>query len=172
MWNVKWGVPWNEWVSLKCRLLWTGFRMSGCECWRCWLGNEWAEVKTGSGPCERVTELDGGGFYQLCALWCLLSRLPFAACLSVGLRFTALRWSSLAASVLPVGPERIFLGAKWFGKGSDVREVVAPTLTWPAWVFAQITWRWCPSISDRTVQHSGAMLGILTLTNTGEHWRN
>lgn len=53
------------------------------ERWGCWLGNEWAEVKTGSGPCERVTELHGGGFYQLCALWCLSSRLPFAVRLSV-----------------------------------------------------------------------------------------
>lgn len=43
-----------------------------CVCCVC---NEWGEVAAGSGPCE-VTELDGGGCYQLCALWCLLSCLP------------------------------------------------------------------------------------------------
>lgn len=43
----------------------------------------------------------GGGFYQLCALWCLSSRLPFAACLSVCVWFSALRCSWLAASFPP-----------------------------------------------------------------------
>lgn len=83
--------------------------MSGCECWGCWLGNEWAEVKTGSGPSERVTELDGGGFYQLCALWCLLNRLPFAVCLPV---FTALRCWSLAASIFQSSLNASFFGSK------------------------------------------------------------
>lgn len=50
-------------------------------CW-CWLGNEWAEVKTGSGPSERVRELDGVDFtscapFDVCQALC-----PFAACLS------------------------------------------------------------------------------------------
>lgn len=74
----------------------SGFRMSGCECSWCWRANEWVEVKSGSGPSERVTGLDGGGFYQLCVCSLMFVKQGALCCLSVC--FTALRCSSLAAS--------------------------------------------------------------------------
>lgn len=112
--------------SLKTKFLMTGYRMSGYKCWRCWWGNEWAEVKTGSGPSERVTGQDGGGFYQLCALWCLLADCPL---LPVCLCFTALTCSSLAASIL-VDLERIFFTQK-FSKGSVAAGASVPNRASP-----------------------------------------
>lgn len=136
----------------------TGYRKSGYKCWWCWWGNEWAEVKTGRGPSERVTGQDGGGFYQLCALLMFVSRLPFAACLSV---FHCSHMFIVSCIYFQVDLERVFFN-KIFSKasGASVLFGALPVCRpdwfyWPVLPFPQMYWQLCVhwSISNRDLQN-------------------